>query len=121
MKKVLSLVVAALFVSSSAFAATTVKNTIVATAAFAGEASFTFTLKTVNGDAAATTLDWTKADAFNMGEDTVWVMADQYAEVYAVFSGKYGVDGNCLKQGLGYSAADEKGGAYDYGLLKCLL
>lgn len=83
MKKVLSLVVAALFVSSSAFAATTVKNTIVATAAFAGEASFTFTLKTVNGDATATTLDWTKADAFNMGEDTVWVMADQYAEVYA--------------------------------------
>ena len=82
MKKVLSLVVA-LFVSSSAFAATTVKNTIVATAAFAGEAAFTFTLKTVSGDATATTLDWTSADAFNMEEDTVWVMADQYAEVYA--------------------------------------
>ena len=82
MKKFLVLAVA-LLVSSSAWAVTTtVKNTIVATAQFAGEASFTFTLKTVENDLAAEALDW-GADAFVMGGTTTWVAANQYAEVYA--------------------------------------
>lgn len=82
MKKVLSLVVAALFVSSAAFAVTDIKS-ITATATFTGVTDFSFDLYKVQGDAAATTLDWTSADAFNMGETTAWVAADQYAKITA--------------------------------------
>ena len=83
MKKFMSLVVALIataVVSSSVFAATT---SYVAKAVFAGSASFSFTLKNVSGDAAATEIAWTSQSAFNMGEDVAWVKADQYAEVMA--------------------------------------
>lgn len=81
MKKVLSLVVAVLFVSSSAFAAKFTKN-IVATATFEGDASISFDLFNAD-DTTATTLEWTNSDAFNMGDVTTWVAADQYAKVVA--------------------------------------
>ncbi len=79
MKKVLSLVVAALFVSSAAFAANV---NFTATATFAGAASFNFQLKNVSNDQNASNLVWGE-DAFIMGEDTQWIMALQYAEVTA--------------------------------------
>lgn len=81
MKKFLVLAVA-LMVSSSAFAAKFTKN-ITATAAFTGTATISFDLFNVSGDSAATSLSWTNASAFNMGEDVVWVAADQYARVVA--------------------------------------
>lgn len=85
MKKFMSLAVALLataVLGSSAFAAN--KTTpYVAKAIFAGSASFTFTLKNVSGDAAATEIEWTSTAAFNMGEEIAWVKADQYAEVMA--------------------------------------
>lgn len=80
MKKVLSLVVAALFVSSSVFAAST---QFTATASFSGSASFTFTLKNVQGDGAAQSLTWKEADAFNRANTDNWVRAQQYAEIVA--------------------------------------
>ena len=83
MKKFFVLAVAMLMAGSVFAATSTVKNNIVATAAFAGEASFSFVLHEVDGDAVATTLDWTSADAFNMGSTTTWVSADQYAVVAA--------------------------------------
>ena len=85
MKKFMSLavaLVAAVVVSSSAFAAN--KTTpYQARAIFAGSASFSFTLKNVADNSAATLIEWTSADAFNMTEATNWVLADQYAEVTA--------------------------------------
>lgn len=83
MKKFLVLAVAMLMAGSVFAATTTVKNNIVATAAFAGVANFSFVLHEVDGDAVATTLDWTSADAFVMGGTTTWVSADQYAVVTA--------------------------------------
>lgn len=87
MKKVLSLavaLVATVMLGSTIFAVTTtVKNTIVATAQFTGEAAFSFNLFKLSNDAAATTLDWTSPDAFVMGGTTTWVSADQYAVVAA--------------------------------------
>lgn len=82
MKKVLSLVVAVLFVSSSAFAAKFTKS-ITATATFEGNATISFDLFKVADDSAATSLNWTNANAFNMGDETVWVAADEYAKVVA--------------------------------------
>ena len=82
MKKFFSLVVAALFISSSAFAAKFTKN-ITASATFAGEATITFDLYNVSDDSTATALNWTSAEAFNMGSTTKWVAADQYAKVVA--------------------------------------
>lgn len=85
MKKFMSLavaLVAAVVVSSSAFAAN--KTTpYVARAIFAGEASFSFTLKNISGTGTPTMIEWTSQSAFNMGEDVAWVKADQYAEVMA--------------------------------------
>lgn len=87
MKKFLGLVAVlavTAMVSSSVFAATTtVKKTIVASASFSGESSFSFDLFKVSGDTAATTLDWTSPDAFVMGSTVAWVKADQYAKVVA--------------------------------------
>lgn len=83
MKKFLVLAVA-LLVSSAAWAAN--KTTpYVARAIFAGEASFSFTLKYVDTTKTGTPtmIEWTSADAFNMGSTTTWVRADQYAEVTA--------------------------------------
>lgn len=80
MKKVLSLVVAALFVSSSVFAAST---QFTARATFAGNASFSFQLKNIQGDGNADTLTWAEEDAFNMDGTNKWVRALQYAEVVA--------------------------------------
>ncbi|MCR4663123.1 MAG: acid shock protein [Endomicrobiaceae bacterium] len=85
MKKVLSLLVA-LFVSSSAFAASTFTTyTGIADFTGAGAADFHFNLKNVNGDAAVTnnTIAWTNTDAFNTTSADKWVRADQYAEVIA--------------------------------------
>lgn len=82
MKKFLVLAVA-LLIGSTAFAAT---SQFTATATFAGSADFTFQLKNVNGDANATELKWTSADAFVMGGTTTWVMADQYAVVAATIT-----------------------------------
>lgn len=83
MKKFMSLavaLVAAVVVSSSAFAAST---QFTARATFAGAASFSFTLKNISGDATATDLTWAEADAFNMTGTDSWVRALQYAEVVA--------------------------------------
>ena len=74
--------VAAVVVSSSAFAANQT-TPYVARAIFAGNASFSFTLKNVADDQSAQLIEWTSADAFNMNEGAVWVRADQYAEVMA--------------------------------------
>ena len=85
MKKFMSLavaLVAAVVVSSSAFAANQT-TPYVARAIFAGSASFSFTLKNVANDQAASLIEWTSTDAFNMEEGAVWVRADQYAEVMA--------------------------------------
>lgn len=81
MKKFLVLAVA-LMVSSSAFAAKFTKN-ITASATFAGDATITFDLFNVSDDSTATALNWTSAEAFNMGSTTKWVAADQYAKVVA--------------------------------------
>ena len=83
MKKFMSLavaLVAAVVVSSSAFAATEVKS-FTARAAFAGVAEFSFTL--FKGATEADSLNWTSADAFNMGDVTAWVAADEHAKVVA--------------------------------------
>ncbi|MBO7431737.1 MAG: hypothetical protein J6U02_02415 [Elusimicrobia bacterium] len=86
MKKFMSLavaLVAAVVVSSSAFAAST---QFTARASFAGEADFSFTLKNIQGDQTATDLTWAEADAFNMTETVSWVRALQYAEVVATIT-----------------------------------
>lgn len=83
MKKFMSLVVALIataVVSSSVFAAST---QFTARASFAGAASFSFTLKNIQGDGAASELTWAEADAFNMENTDSWVRALQYAEVVA--------------------------------------
>lgn len=86
MKKVLSLLVAALFVSSSAFAGSSFTTyTGIADFSNSGTADFHFNLKNVSGDSAVTnnTIAWTSADAFNTESTDNWVRADQYAEVVA--------------------------------------
>ena len=86
MKKVLSLLVAALFVSSSAFAASSFTvYTGIADFTNSGSADFHFNLKNVSGDSAVTnnTIAWTSTDAFNTTGTDKWVRADQYAEVVA--------------------------------------
>lgn len=86
MKKFLSLAVALVataMLTSSVFAGTTTLKSVTATAAFAGSATFSFNLFKVSDDSAATTIDWTSADAFVMGSTTTWVQADQYAVVAA--------------------------------------
>jgi len=83
MKKFMSLavaLVAAVVVSSSAFAAST---QFTARATFAGVADFSFTLKNLSNDQTATDLIWTEADAFNTTDADSWVKAQQYAEVVA--------------------------------------
>ena len=86
MKKFFGLLVAALFVSSSAFAGT-VTDVYLGIADFtnSGTADFHFNLKNVSGDAAVSdsTIRWTSADAFNTTSADKWVRADQYAEVVA--------------------------------------
>lgn len=86
MKKFMSLavaLVATVMLGSTVFAATT---NFTATASFAGAANFSFQLKNVNGDANATNLTWTSADAFVMGSTIAWVRADQYAVVAATIT-----------------------------------
>ena len=86
MKKFMSLavaLVAAVVVSSSAFAAST---QFTARATFAGTADFSFTLKNISGDTAATELSWEEAQAFNRTSDDNWVLAKQYAEVVATIT-----------------------------------
>lgn len=86
MRKFLSLaiaLVATVMLTSSVFASTTTLKSVTATATFAGEANFSFNLFKVLDDSAATTIDWTSADAFVMGSTIAWVKADQYAVVAA--------------------------------------
>lgn len=86
MKKVLSLLVVALFVSSTAFAGSSFTvYTGIADFSNSGTADFHFNLKNVSGDSAVSdsTIRWTSADAFNTTSAVKWVRADQYAEVIA--------------------------------------
>lgn len=71
-------------ISSSAFAAIS-SQTYTAVASFknSGSAAFTFTLKKVSGNAAATSIAWASSTAFNVSTTTKWVRADQYAVVAA--------------------------------------
>ena len=79
MKKLFVLAVAMLL-GGSAFAAST---NFTARATFAGNATFSFQLKNIQGDGNADTLTWAEADAFNMDGTDNWVRALQYAEVVA--------------------------------------
>ncbi len=79
---VLAVLAVTAMISSSVFAAKFTKS-ITASATFAGAASISFDLFNVSGDSAATTLEWTNANAFNMGEVPTWIAADQYAKVVA--------------------------------------
>ena len=89
MKKFMSLavaLVATVVLGSSAFAASTFSTYLgIADFSQSGQASFSFTLKKVSGDAAVTdsTIRWTSADAFNTEATDKWVRADNYAVVAA--------------------------------------
>ena len=80
---VLAVLAVTAMISSSVFAAST---TFTASATFNGAANFTFTLRNVDGNAVATNLEWTSADAFVMGSTVSWVRADQYAVVAATIT-----------------------------------
>ena len=82
MKKLFVLAVA-LLISSAAWAAST---NFTATASFAGNATFSFQLKNIQGDGNAQSLTWAEADAFNMTGTDSWVRAQQYAVVAATIT-----------------------------------
>ncbi len=112
MKKFFVLAVAMLM-AGSVFAATTVKKSIVATAAFEGEATFTFVLKNIATGAVSETLNWTSADAFNMGSTTTWVRADEYAVVAAtVTKAGYAVYMNTDNKAANPSLEPNNAGSY---------
>ena len=88
-RKVRSLVVA--FIATvvlgggSVFAANVSTSTFTGLADFSGSGSvsFSFTLKNVAGNAAATRINWSTATAFNTTSNDRWVRAEQYAVVAA--------------------------------------
>jgi len=94
MKKVVSLLAVLFLFAGLSFAKTVVPHEYIGIADFtnAGTATFTFTLKNVEGDGApsvANTISWASsianADTFNKmhGSTVTWVRADQYAVVAA--------------------------------------
>ena len=84
MKKVVSLLaVLFLFAGLSFATVSTTTYTGIADFSNSGTIDFSFTLKNVSGDAVASQLAWTSADAFVTTTTVKWVRADQYAEVKA--------------------------------------
>jgi len=86
MKKVVSLLAVLFLFAGLASAVTYSTNTYTGIADFtnSGTIDFSFTLKNVIDDGAASQLAWTSSDAFVTSSTTVkWVRADQYAEVKA--------------------------------------
>ena len=88
MEKIRSLVVAfvaMLVLGGSAFAVNVTTNTFSGLADFSssGVAQFSFTLKNVTGNAAATRINWSTTTAFNTTSNDRWVRAEQYAVVAA--------------------------------------